>query len=65
MRRSQPATDEAILCLQELFSQECFRGETPVGAPLVGEGQAAHELQSPDEERSRDEVQALPGLRAA
>jgi len=50
-RCSQLTIDEANRYLQVLFSRECSRGEVQ---PLV-EGQAAHEPQLPDEERSRGE----------
>ena len=56
----QFATDEAILFLQGqgVFSQEHFRGEPPAEVQPVDEGQAAHELQSPDGERSPREPRA-------
>jgi hypothetical protein len=50
------ATAEAIVYLQELFSQDEERSQG--GVQTVDEGQAAHELQSPGEERSAGEPQA-------
>ena len=63
--RPVPATDEALLCRQGIFSQERFRGEPPDEVQPVGEGQAVPELQSFDEERSRDGALPVDELRAA
>jgi hypothetical protein len=52
---SQFATAEAILYLQGLFSPDEERSQG--GVQTVDEGQAAHELQSSDEERSAGEPQ--------
>jgi hypothetical protein len=64
---SQFATAEAILYLQGLFSPDEERSQG--GVQTVDEGQAAHELQSSDEERSagepQGEVQSVDELQAA
>ncbi|HEX7425256.1 MAG TPA: hypothetical protein VF311_15415, partial [Terriglobales bacterium] len=71
IRRSQFATDEAVLYLQGVFSpdEERSAGEPQAEVQPVDEGQAAHELQSPDEERSagepQAEVQSVDELQAA
>ena len=69
MPRGQFTTDVVILFLQALFPHERFRGEPPAEVQPVDEGQAAHEPQSPDGERSpgepRAEVQPVDELQAA
>jgi hypothetical protein len=46
MRRRQLVTDEAILCLQGIFSQERSPGEPQGAVQPVDEGQAAREQQA-------------------
>lgn len=64
MRRSQPATDEAILYLQGLSSQERSRSEPEAGVQPVGEGQAVHELRAAHGLLVVDEGQAVRELQA-
>ena len=64
MRRSQFASDEAILYLQGLFSQERFRGEPQGELQLVDEEQAAHELQAARELLAVHELPAVHELLA-
>jgi hypothetical protein len=65
LRRSQSATDAALLCLRGIFSQERFRGESPAEVQPVDEVQAAHELQAAHEVRAAHERRVAHGAQAA
>lgn len=62
---ASPLTDEAVLCLQGLFSQERSRSEPEGGVQPIGEGQAAHELQAAHGLQAVDEGQTVHELQAA